>query len=85
MANTRSAKKRTRQSRHHAAENRVQRSALRTAVRKVRSATTGAEARKALLAAERLLDRAARKRLVHPNTAARQKARLHKLTKRVAG
>jgi len=79
VANTRSAKKRTRQSRHHAAENRVQRSALRTAVRKVRSATTGAEARKALLAAERLLDRAARKRLVHPNTAARQKSRLHKL------
>lgn len=80
MANTRSAKKRMRQSRRHAAENRVQRSALRTAIRKVRSATSAAEARAALLVAERLLDRAARKRLVHPNTAARQKARLHKLT-----
>lgn len=81
MANIRSAKKRMRQSRRHAAENRVQRSALRTAVRKVRGATTAAEARTALLAAERLLDRAARKRLVHPNTVARQKSRLHKLAR----
>lgn len=81
MANTRSAKKRMRQSRRHAAENRVQRSALRTAVRKVRSATSAAEARAALLAAERLLDRAGRKRLVHPNTVARQKSRLHKLAR----
>jgi small subunit ribosomal protein S20 len=70
-----------RQSRRHAAENRVQRSALRTAVRKVRSATTAAAAGAALRAAERLLDRAARKRLVHPNTVARQKSRLHKLAR----
>jgi ribosomal protein S20 len=28
-----------------------------------------------------LLDRAARKRLVHPNTVARQKSRLHKLAR----
>jgi len=81
VANIRSAKKRMRQSRRHGAENRVQRSALRTAVRKVRSATTAAEARATLLAAERLLDRAARKRLVHPNTVARQKSRLHKLAR----
>ena len=81
MANIRSAKKRMRQSRRHAADNRVQRSALRTAVRKVRSATTAAEAGAALRAAERLLDRAARKRLVHPNTVARQKSRLHKLAR----
>ena len=81
MANIRSAKKRMRQSRRHTAENRVPRSALRTAVRKVRSATTAAEAGAALRAAERLLDRAARKRLVHPNTVARQKSRLHKLAR----
>jgi small subunit ribosomal protein S20 len=85
VANTQSAKKRMRQQRRQGAKNRVQRSALRTAIRKVRSAATAAEARRALLAAERLLDRAARKRLVHPNTAARQKTRLHKLTKRVGG
>lgn len=83
MASIRSAKKRMRQSRRRAAKNRVQRSALRTAVRKVKSAGTAQEARSALLAAERLLDRAARKRLVHPNAAARQKARLHRLAKRI--
>ena len=82
MANTQSAKKRMRQQRRQAADNRVQRSALRTAIRKVRKAATPAEARAALLAAERLLDRAARKRLVHPNTASRQKSRLRKLAQR---
>ncbi len=79
MANTKSAKKRMRQGRQHAVANRVQRSALRSAVRKVRGAQSAAQARTALLQAERLLDRAARKRLIHPNAAARQKARLHKL------
>ncbi len=79
MANTRSAKKRIRQSRQHAAANRVQRSAMRSAVRKVRGAQSADQAKAALLQAERLLDRAARKRLIHPNAAARQKARLHKL------
>lgn len=79
MANTKSAKKRIRQSRHHAAANRVQRSAVRSAVRKVRSAQSPDQARAALSQAERLLDRAARKRLIHPNAAARQKARLHRL------
>ncbi len=81
MANIRSAKKRMRQSRQHAVENRVQRSALRSAIRKVRNAQSAAQARAALLRAERLLDRAARKRLIHPNAAARGKARLHKLVK----
>jgi small subunit ribosomal protein S20 len=57
----------------------MQRSALRSALRKVRTATSAQDARTALLQAERLLDRAARKRLIHPNTAARHKTRLHKL------
>jgi small subunit ribosomal protein S20 len=79
VAYTKSAKKRIRQSHHHAAANRVQRSAVRGAVRKVRSAPSADQARAALRQAERLLDRAARKRLIHPNAAARQKARLRKL------
>jgi small subunit ribosomal protein S20 len=48
-------------------------------VKQVRAAGTGAEAQEAYKAAEQLLDRAARKRLVHPNKAARTKARLRKL------
>lgn len=79
MANTRSAKKRIRQSRQHAAANRVQRSAMRSAVRKVRGAQSPDQAKAALPQAERLLDRAARKGLIHPNAAARQKSRLRKL------
>ncbi len=79
MANTRSSKKRLRQTVTRTQRNRTQRSALRSAVRKVRAATSAADARAALRQAERLIDRAARKRLIHPNTAARQKTRLHKL------
>ncbi len=81
MPNIRSAKKRMRQSRKNAAANRAQRSALRTAIRKVRSAPDSAEAAAALKKAEQLLDRAARKGLVHRNAAARQKARLTRATR----
>lgn len=84
MANTKSGKKRMRQAQSHMVRNRAQRSALRTAIRRVRSATSSKEARAALLQAERLLDRAAGKRLIHPNTAARQKARLHRFIGRKA-
>ncbi|HXV86855.1 MAG TPA: 30S ribosomal protein S20 [Gemmatimonadales bacterium] len=78
MPRIESAKKRLRQSTRRTALNRAQRAALRTALRKVRSAATPEEARTAYRAAEKLLDRAARKNLVHRNTAARQKSRLMK-------
>jgi len=74
-----SAKKRLRQSIRHTALNRQQRATLRTAIRKVRSATTAEEARAAYRVAEKLLDRAARRNIVHRNAAARQKSRLKKL------
>ncbi|MFQ5702984.1 MAG: 30S ribosomal protein S20 [Gemmatimonadales bacterium] len=78
MPHSPSAKKRMRQSRRRSARNRVQRSALRTAVKAVRNATAeSAEA--AYKAAERLLDRAARKGLIHKNAAARNKRRLRKV------
>jgi len=75
-----SAKKRMRQTKTRTARNKAQRSQLRNAVKKVRTAPA-AEAPQAFATAEKLLDRAARKRLVHPNTAARQKSRLAKATK----
>jgi small subunit ribosomal protein S20 len=59
--------------------NRARRSQLRTAIRKVRSAANAKEAKAAYLEAERLLDRAGRKNLVHRNTASRTKSRLAKL------
>lgn len=74
----RSAAKRMRQARARAVTNRTQRSQLRSAIRKVRSAT-GAEAQAAYAEAVKLLDRAGQKNIVHKNAAARQKSRLAKL------
>jgi small subunit ribosomal protein S20 len=73
-----SAKKRLRQSIAAAERNRAQRSKLRNAVKKVRAATTQAEAREAYAKAAQLLDRAGRKNLIHRNTASRIKSRLAK-------
>ena len=78
MPRIKSAKKRMRQTKSATARNRAQRSQLRTAIKKVRSAPTGAEAQQALAEAARLIDRAGRKNLIHRNTAARQKSRLAK-------
>jgi len=73
-----SAKKRLRQGKTHTTLNRTQRSQLRTALKKVRSAAA-ADAPAAYAEAVQLIDRAGRKRLIHPNAAARQKSRLSKL------
>ncbi len=77
MPRTRSAKKQLRQTRSRTGRNRAQRSALRTAIKKVRGVAGDLRA-KAFAEAEKLLDRAARKGLIHRNTAARQKSRLSK-------
>lgn len=70
-----SAKKNMRKSRAAAERNRSQRAALRTAVKKARAAgaTPGDKLR-----ASSLLDRAARKGLIHANAAARHKRQIAK-------
>ncbi|MCC6319158.1 MAG: 30S ribosomal protein S20 [Gemmatimonadaceae bacterium] len=73
MPNIASGKKNMRKSRAANARNRAQRSSLRTALKKA-STTAATPADK--LAAVKLLDRAARKGLIHRNNAARQKSRL---------
>lgn len=78
MPRTESAKKQMRQAKVNTERNRAQRSALRTAIKKVRTAATKEEALQALVKAEQLLDRAGRKNLVHRNNAARTKSRLVK-------
>ncbi len=78
MPNTKSAKKRDRQGESRRERNRKQRSAVRSAVKKVRAASSAEEAQAAYRDAERMLDRAAGKNLVSKNTAARQKSRLAK-------
>jgi small subunit ribosomal protein S20 len=63
--------------------NKAARSRLRTAIKKVRqSDTADAEGTEATyLQAKSLLDRAARKRLIHPNKAARLKSQLARASK----
>ncbi len=79
MPRIKSAKKRMRQTKVRTARNKAQRSTLRNAVKKARTATTPAETLEAFKTAEALIDRAGRKNLVHRNTAARTKSRLAKL------
>jgi len=78
-----SAKKAMRQARSRTQRNRAQRSALRTALKRVREAT-GTAAAQAYAIAVRLLDRAARKGLIHPNNAARHKSRLAAYVKKIS-
>ncbi len=75
MPNIASAKKNMRKSRAAAVRNRAQRSALRTALKKARAEGAGTDDRQKAIS---LLDRAARKGLIHRNSAARQKSRLAK-------
>lgn len=75
MPNIKSAKKDMRKSRAAAIRNRAQRSALRTALKKAKQADATAEDRTRAVS---LLDRSARKGLIHRNAAARQKSTLAK-------
>ena len=79
-----SAKKAMRQARSRTIRNKAQRSELRTAVKRVRVATTAAAATAAYAMAAKLLDRAARKGLIHKNNAARHKSRLAAMLKKLA-
>ena len=76
MPNNKSAIKRMIQARKRAARNRAQRSRLKTAIKKVLNAQDGAQATQLFRETEALLDRLASRRIIHPNKAARQKARL---------
>jgi small subunit ribosomal protein S20 len=79
VPNTASAKKHMRQSRAATVRNRAQRSALRTALKKAKQPDATAEDR---ARAVTLLDRSARKGLIHRNAAARQKSHLAKAAAR---
>lgn len=84
MPNSNAAKKALRQSEKRRLKNRSQRSALRTAIKKVRAAAEEGNvegAQTAYRAAVKKLDQAAAKHLIHANTAARTKSRLNKFVK----
>ena len=83
MPKIKSAKKAMRQARSRTERNKAQRSSLRSALKKVRAAATADAAAAGYALAARLLDRAARKGLIHKNNAARHKSRLAALVKRL--
>ncbi len=70
-----SAKKNMRKTKTATARNRAQRSTLRTALKTAKADASSATDK---LTAVKLLDRAARKGLIHKNAAARQKSKLAK-------
>ncbi len=79
MANSKSAEKRARTNERRRISNRRFRSSSRTLVRTAEQAITRAEeeaAAGAVTNAISMLDRAARKGIIHPNNAARRKSRL---------
>lgn len=87
MANSRSAEKRYRQDEVRRARNRAARSRLRTAIKKLRTAADqneGATAEELLGRTLRLIDATASKKVIHRNTAARQKSRLVALVRRLS-
>jgi small subunit ribosomal protein S20 len=72
-----SAKKNMRKSRAANLRNRAQRATLRTALKTAKSGSATPEQKTSAVS---LLDRAARKGLIHKNTAARHKSRMSKKT-----
>ncbi len=79
MANTAQARKRARQSEKRRQHNASLRSAFRSAIRKVRKAIDAGDkagATRVLGEASSAIDRIADKKVIHKNTAARNKSRL---------
>lgn len=79
MANTRSAKKRVRQSLKRRDRNRSHRSSMRTAIKELRTAVASGETQKAqelLPGTLGTVDSMATKGIIHRNAAARTKSRL---------
>jgi len=76
MPNIKSAKKRMELSRAARIKNRKERSKIRTAIKRVEEAEKADEGQARLSQAVALLDRAATRRLFHPNRVAHIKSRL---------
>jgi small subunit ribosomal protein S20 len=76
VPNVKSAEKRMRTNKIREQRNKSKRSRLRTALKNAQKAETPEAAAATFLEAKSLLDRAAARRLIHPNKAARLKSRL---------
>ena len=78
MANHKSAIKRIRVNETKRATNRYQHKSTRTQIKKLRTTTDKIEAGELLKKVEGMLDKLAKKNIIHKNKAANQKSKLHK-------
>jgi small subunit ribosomal protein S20 len=78
MANHKSAKKRVRSNERKRLRNRYQVKTTRTFIKKLRATTDPVEARKLFGEVASMIDKLAKKRIIHPNNAANKKSKLHK-------
>ncbi len=85
MPNTKQAKKRMQTDDVRRMRNKVTRSSMRSAVKKVLSAETTAEAEAALPEAFKRVDKAAKKNVIHDNAAARKKSQLNSHVQKLNG
>ena len=84
MANIRSQIKRNRQTEVRRGRNRATRSELRTRIKNAVEAAEAGDGASEATAALQQLDKAAARRVIHRNTAARRKSRLQKRLNRMA-
>jgi small subunit ribosomal protein S20 len=87
MANKKSSKKDLRRTAKKTVRNKATRTALKTFVKKVRTAATGGdvgEVTSALTTAQKMLDKAAQRGIIHKNQAARRKSRIAKAANKAA-
>lgn len=76
MPNNKQAKKRVVQNETRRQENKIVRTAMRTAIRNVVEAQSADDAEAAIPTAMKRIDKAAKKNVIHANTAARYKNRV---------
>jgi small subunit ribosomal protein S20 len=76
MPNSKQAKKRMRQDEERRMANKVVRTSMRSAVKRVLRAENTEEAKALLPSAMKRVDKAAKKNIIHQNAAARMKSRL---------
>ncbi len=84
MPRHKSAEKRVRQDKKRGLRNKAERTRIKSAIKSVRESTTPEAANRALVESASLLDKAAKRSVVHRRTADRMKSRLARAANRVA-
>ncbi len=85
MATHRSAEKRLRKSKVERLQNKIYKTRIKTVTKKVLAAPDKETALQAVKEAASILDRAAQKRVIHKNLAARRKSKLMKRVNNLTG